>query len=375
MNRERQPKVAYSNPRTIVDRYKAGETEGLTWAIREYIYLSIKARAAFGEDYYENPNCIAAKFGAQTQSVHDAVRGDSIVIRTGTDGDQKRVWVVCNKKKDAEESARRKAIKSRYKVPKSVGHPCGKRRLTGNASPAENAGVSAANAGEVPPQSVCGERRASEHIQNAPPEEETIRTRPEGGGVPSNVSKTEEAIRTGTGTGTGTGPKRPLQTVPLRIVSAVREKALAVQAAIPKGRIPADLAQVLSEYGISLVYARLHRLVGGKAAEAAVLAAVAEIADDESELKDVLYRSMYNRPVESLDKMSPADVRMYAAVAARVPQHVAHNCRYESGTYHCNPVDAWARLVLVGGATLTTVVPAAVPAAQVVSEPVMEVAS
>ena len=53
----------YVNPQTVIDRWRAGEVEGRTWAIREYVYLQIKARQSHGQEYFEAHSTIAAKFG------------------------------------------------------------------------------------------------------------------------------------------------------------------------------------------------------------------------------------------------------------------------------------------------------------------------
>lgn len=87
----------YVNPKTVVVRWLAGESEGRTWAIREFIYLNIKARQAHGQDYYEAPAQIATRLGngVTTEDVHAATKRSPLIVRTGTDGDRRRQWVIC----------------------------------------------------------------------------------------------------------------------------------------------------------------------------------------------------------------------------------------------------------------------------------------
>jgi hypothetical protein len=188
----------YSNPKAIIERHQAGETQSLTWAIREYIYLSIKAREAHGEEYFECPTRIASKFGCPTELVHNAMRGDTVVIRTGSDGDRKRRWTVC-----LDESSRQ-SIRSGYKrtprryKSRSVEDACKNYREGEDDSPVKITGTPVEITGKSTPQTASKICRATEYTHNTPPSEDTANTRPEAVGgerFGSKESKREEAVR------------------------------------------------------------------------------------------------------------------------------------------------------------------------------------
>lgn len=116
-----EPVRSYVNPKTVIARWRAGEVEGRTWAIREYIYLQIKAYEANGKQYFESHATIAAKFGKglTAESVHAATKGSRLVVRTGADGDGRRPWVVCT------DSQERSILTARRKPqPSKRGKPC-----------------------------------------------------------------------------------------------------------------------------------------------------------------------------------------------------------------------------------------------------------
>jgi len=282
-----------------VERHLRGETQGLTWAVREFVYLSIEARRAHGERYYETPRSIARRFSAgarrvTAQQVHDALRDDRVVVRAGRDGDERREWVVCT------DGARRRAIKAGYRrtpkpTPKPVPRPAPKEDAGENPRQADSGtpGRIPGRPGEIPGVSTpidAGENpRATEHTSTHPLEE-TFRTRPKAG------------VGDGHQEGDGTGHDR-----------AAREARLLADAALGEAR--SSMPDCLRRRGVFIAFAAARRLMAPADAEAAVAAAMAGL--DAGAAREALASSFACLPCPPAE-LPPVERWLADALWARV---------------------------------------------------------
>ena len=111
----------YVGPHFILERWKAGESESLACAIRDYIYCGIKSRQRNKAEYFESTSTIAEIFGCSRRLVAMAVRRSAVIVRLGDRCDRGRAWAIKPKPlqgravENAERNAKTKAAKSEAK--------------------------------------------------------------------------------------------------------------------------------------------------------------------------------------------------------------------------------------------------------------------
>jgi len=201
MSETNAERTRYDNPQAVIERYKNGEAESLTWAIREYIYRRIKEREAHGgaekgQFYFECPRFIARVFGCRTKQVHGAVRLDDRLVRTGRDGDKRRCWMI-----------NPEAVKSRKE---EITRAAAEEEVRRNSANLESAiGVETAPIGgelaskqrQKAPLKLASKQRSIREYSEHPSKRIKERIRPEGIRTPQDFPDKE-----GTGTGTGAQP-------------------------------------------------------------------------------------------------------------------------------------------------------------------------
>ena len=385
----------YVGPHYILERWKAGESESLACAIRDYIYCGIKSRQRNGLEYFESTISIAEKFGCDHRMVLMAVRRSTVIVRLGSRCDRQRSWAMKPQSlgdravKNAERTAKARAAKIECKskpvkdVPETASIECTGRAHEGGKGSARVVTSKCTSRALFSPNESSEQVTPQENIDNTykttiPPAAVIIDLNNElhqdsmRGDSPTGASLVETASPAGHPRVNPADPQRSpdakpvIAVVPAGSADAVSELVAMARRAcpLPDGDAkPADsvVADSLRTFGLDLTYARLLPVHGNKAARALVDAAVDSIVASVD--KDGLSRSVgesyqASMTYSRLPRLSSRDPRdptatWLGAILGKLDKYEARQRYRKAIDYDQNVKDVlWACRVLAGTAVL-----------------------